>query len=88
MAENEQSHFHNTIKREERRKDRGQIFGFIIILTAIVGGIGLVALDKNIIGFGMFFTGLAALVLAYIYGKKSFFHNNKEDKQLELKLES
>ncbi|MFQ5751605.1 MAG: DUF2335 domain-containing protein [bacterium] len=79
MAEKEQAHNHRIIEKEQIRKNRAQIFGFIIIIVSIIGGIILVGLDKNILGFGVFFSGLTAVVLAYIYGKKYFFNNKKKN---------
>jgi len=52
-----------------------QIFRAISALLlgalAIGGGLFLVHEGKSLEGFGAFFTGLAALVGVYIYGKKS-----------------
>ncbi len=49
----------------------GAISALLLGLLAIGGGLFLVHEGKSLEGFGAFFTGLAALVGVYIYGKKS-----------------
>jgi hypothetical protein len=40
-------------------------------MTIIIGGIILIYSDKQISGFGTLFTGLAALVGSFIYGRNA-----------------
>lgn len=40
-------------------------------MTIIIGGVILIYNDKQISGFGTLFTGLAALVGSFIYGRKA-----------------
>lgn len=49
----------------------GAISALLLGLLAIGGGLFLVHEGKSLEGFGAFFTGLAALVGVYVYGKKS-----------------
>ena len=49
----------------------GIAIAFIITMTIIIGGIFLIFNDKQISGFGTLFTGLAALVGSFIYGRKA-----------------
>lgn len=44
---------------------------FIITMTIIIGGIILINNNKQISGFGTLFTGLAALVGSFIYGRNA-----------------
>ena len=49
----------------------GILIAFIITMTIIIGGIFLIFNDKQISGFGTLFTGLAALVGSFIYGRNA-----------------
>lgn len=49
---------------------RGQVFGFIILLLAIIGGFILIAFEKDGIGLASIITAIAGLSLSYFYGKK------------------
>lgn len=57
---------------------RGQIFAFIIAMTALLGGFVLLFLDKNILGITSILGSLAALVGVFIYGNKS-----KKDERIQ-----
>ena len=48
---------------------RGQIFAFIICMTAIIGGFAAIFFDKNVLGIGSVLGSLAALVTVFIIGK-------------------
>lgn len=50
---------------------RGQAFAFILSLIVIIGGFGLILLDKNIFGITAILGSLATLVGVFIYGNKS-----------------
>ncbi len=49
---------------------RGQVFGFIIAMTVIVGSLLLIAFDKDVVGFVLALTSLAALVGVFIYSQQ------------------
>jgi uncharacterized membrane protein len=48
---------------------RGQTFGFIVAMTAIVGGVVLIALGKSATGMVAILGALGALVGTFIYGR-------------------
>jgi uncharacterized membrane protein len=56
-----------TVDAAVRNQSRGQIFGFIIAIVVIVGGIVLVALGMNAEGLAAILTPLALLVGAFVY---------------------
>jgi uncharacterized membrane protein len=74
MAENEQSHRHQSEKMEQTNRMRvtlvGQIFAFLIGISGISGGIFLVKYDKSISGFGVFFSSLASIMGVFFYGRR------------------
>ena len=53
-----------------RLESRGQIFGFVIAMTALIGGIGLMAFDKSISGAAISLSALAALIGAFVWSKR------------------
>ncbi len=57
---------------------RGSWFGFIIAMTAIIGGIVLALLDKKTGGIAAIISGLSSLVIVFIVGK---VHSKKEINQ-------
>jgi uncharacterized membrane protein len=54
---------------------RGSWFGFIVSMTAIVGGIYLIAIGKGALGLTSIISSLVALVAVFYYGKR---HQKKE----------
>ena len=74
MAETEQKHRHGMEDRDLKYRvsltGLGQILGFTLGLAAIVGGIVLLALGKNIAGFGTLILAVASLAGAFIYGRR------------------
>jgi uncharacterized membrane protein len=74
MAENEQTHTHEMHIRSGTHRFvitvLGQVFGFCIGISGVCGGVYLVAHDKSLAGFGVFFASLGAIVGAFLYGKK------------------
>jgi uncharacterized membrane protein len=48
---------------------RGQLFGFLLGLVAIVGGIGLIAFDKSTQGLVAIITAFVALAAVFVYGR-------------------
>lgn len=73
MAESQHGHRQHLEKRVvESNTDNqrlGLIFGFIIAMTAIVGGIYLAATGKSAAGLTAIVAALAALVGVFVYGK-------------------
>lgn len=69
MAESEQKHRHALQEQDLRSAvilaRHGQFFAFSIGALGIVGGVVLVAMNKDITGFGVFFASLASLVGVY-----------------------
>jgi len=47
----------------------GTILGFIVAMTAILGGVFLVYIGKEITGLASIVTALAGLVGVFVYGK-------------------
>ena len=58
-----------------KNEARGQIFGFIIALSAILGGTIIVAMGKDVIGLIAIISALASLVGVFIYGKRRQAHD-------------
>lgn len=71
MAEQQGEHRRTADSQELSTAARGQLFGFVIAMTALVGGIVLLLLDKDIQGFATIGTGFAALVGAFTIGRIS-----------------
>lgn len=84
MAENQSLHRQqlesSVISSDISNSRRGQYFGFIIAITMIVGGLGLVFVGRNISGFGTMLLALGSLVGLFIYGKKDEAKEQKEKK--------
>ena len=53
-----------------RLASRGQIFAFVIGMTALIGGIGLMAFDKSIAGAATSLSALAALAGVFVWSKR------------------
>ena len=83
MAEKEQEHRH----RMERTNSKmtvgiivlGQIFGVMIGLSGILGGLYLVLHDKALSGFSAFFVSLGSLVAVFLYDSRN--KRRKSDQQ-------
>ena len=74
MAENEQIHRHH---REEKELDtnakferQGQWFGFILSILSLLGGFGLIYLDKDGLGTLFGVGGISSLILPFFHNKK------------------
>jgi uncharacterized membrane protein len=65
-----------------KSQTRGSWFGFIISMTAIVGGIYLIKLGKSTEGLIAIIGSLAALAGVFVYGKR------KESKELKEKSDA
>lgn len=57
----------------------GQVLAFIIALTAIGGGIILLAMDKGVVGLGAIIAALVALVTVFIAGKVAEFRSKEAE---------
>ena len=51
------------------RAQRGQVFGFVIAMTALVGGIVLLFFERSLEGYATIGTGMASLVVAFTIGR-------------------
>jgi len=71
MAEKEQDHRHNLEASLPALARQGQLFGFVLGLSGIIGGVVLVAMGRSLAGFGVFLVSLGSLVGAYMYGHKA-----------------
>ena len=82
MAEEQASHRRSletqVVTAGLRRANRGQILGFIIGITAIVGGIYLIAIGKDGYGFASIVASLASLTGVFIYRAKQETTERKE----------
>jgi hypothetical protein len=61
---------------------QGSFFGFIISMTAILGGILLIALGKSVQGLVAIISSLTALTVVFVLGKR------KQDKELKEKSDA
>lgn len=59
------------IEGDNRRADRGQRFGFIVAMTAIIGGFVLIGMGKNGYGIAAILGALASLVGSFIYSSET-----------------
>ena len=59
----------SVIKHKNMNATIGQVFAFIIAMTAIIAGYMLIKIDKNVIGLGSIITALVGLVVVFIYGR-------------------
>lgn len=75
MAEKEQEHRLNFIRTQQSHQFVltviGQSLAFLMGISGIAGGIYLVATDKSISGFSVFFSSLAVLAGVYLYNRKT-----------------
>ncbi|WP_299290062.1 DUF2335 domain-containing protein [uncultured Mucilaginibacter sp.] len=75
MAEKEQDFKHRRVENLDKRKlnqsGLGQIFGFIISVLVIGGGIYLLSIGQSIAGFAAIITPIAGIIAAFVYTKNS-----------------
>lgn len=57
------------ITGDDRREDKGQIFGFILCMTVLIGGIVLLALGISIAGYISLIAGLGIPAGLFVYKK-------------------
>lgn len=86
MAERQSTHRESieaiVIKSNVQSQTRGSWFGFIIAMTAILGGIYLIKIGMHGEGLASIITSLVALASVFIYGKK------KEGEELKKKADA
>lgn len=86
MAERQSAHREEletiVIKAGVKSQTRGAWFGFIISMTAILGGIYLITLGKDGQGLAAIISSLVALTAVFVIGKR------KESKELKEKSEA
>jgi uncharacterized membrane protein len=74
MAERQSAHRQSLEKRVVNSNTRnellGQIFGFVISMTVVVGGFVLISQGKNVTGISAVLGSLAALVGVFALGKR------------------
>ena len=74
MAESQADHRRTTeskiIDAGIRLASGGQIFAFVIGMTALLGGIGLMAFDKSITGVATSLSALATLVGVFVWSER------------------
>lgn len=79
MAEKQSSHRlkleEDIVKANNRDSLLGVIFGGCIALSAIIGGIWLISINKSPQGLGIIITSLVGLVSVYLTGR----HQDKKD---------
>jgi hypothetical protein len=52
-----------------QNRSRGQIMAFIIAMTAIIGGIVLVATDHRVAGLATIFVPLSSIIAVFVYSQ-------------------
>ena len=74
MTEQQLTHRHaleaRAIDGKLAAERRGQTLGFILALTAIVGGCALIAFGKDASGLTAIVSALAGLVAVFVYGRR------------------
>jgi uncharacterized membrane protein len=72
------------LQKDNKRADRGQVFAFIISMTVIISGIGLILFDKPIVGLSAVIGALATLSGSFFGG---LFSRRKEREKKRNALE-
>lgn len=74
MAESQMAHRHQletrVIDSNIRASRWGQVFGFVICMTTILGGFYLVAHGSDVSGMAAIITALGVLIGVFVYGRK------------------
>ena len=58
----------SVINANTDKAKRGQVLGFILCLTAIIGGTILICFDKDIYGLAAIITAITSLVIVFVTG--------------------
>jgi uncharacterized membrane protein len=73
MAERQSTHREHlersVVEGNVQAQKLGSVFGFIVAMTAVVGGIYLISIGKSTAGLVAVIASLASLVGVFIYGK-------------------
>jgi uncharacterized membrane protein len=73
MAERQQAHRHElegtVVRSNVTNERRGQLFAFIIAMTAILGGLGLILSGRDTEGLVAILGTLTALASVFVYGR-------------------
>lgn len=84
MAESQSAHRQElekmVIQGDSLRSTRGQLFGFIVAMTVVIGGIGMIFAGKDVLGLSAILGSLATLTGVFVYG------SNARRKEREKKL--
>lgn len=87
MAESQLQHRQSlegaVVRGNLRAEIRGQVFGFILGLAAIGGGISLIAHDKDVQGLVAILSAFAALAGVFVYSRRQQA-KEREQKRKEL----
>lgn len=75
MAKLEQRHRHADTRATRRLQFSGQFFGFLLAGGGIFGGVYVAHEGQSLVGFSLFFSGLATLIGATVW------ENHRKDKQ-------
>ncbi|MCY4638570.1 MAG: DUF2335 domain-containing protein [Acidobacteria bacterium] len=82
MTEQQLTHRHalesRAIDGKLSAERRGQTLGFILALTAVIGGCVLIALGKDASGLTAIVTALAGLVAVFVYGRRKDAEERRE----------
>jgi uncharacterized membrane protein len=74
MAKTQSAHRQDLEKRvissDIKTRDRGQLFGFILALVVLVGGLAAILAGKSLAGFSTVIVALVSLVSLFIYSRK------------------
>jgi len=73
----------NIISNVFRLKEKGQLFAFIISMTSIVGGIILLAIDKNVAGYIAGSTGLVLITAMFLGTRVKGLSKDTEEEEIE-----
>ena len=88
MAETQAKHRHSleaaVVNGNVAAEKRGQIFAFLLGLVAIIGGIVLIAFNKNAEGLTSIITAFTALAGIFVYGRWQQ-RQEREQKRREMK---
>ncbi|EJU18692.1 DUF2335 domain-containing protein [Fusobacterium necrophorum] len=84
LEEREQENIHDcrkhVLKEEIKFNLRGQLYGFIILMTCLIFGFYLVIIGKNLGGYGTIVSSIILAVASVVYKKK---HQNNDNEYIE-----
>jgi uncharacterized membrane protein len=83
MAESQSAHrqeLEKMVIQGDSLSNQGQLFGFIVAMTVVIGGIGMIFAGKDVLGLSAILGSLATLTGVFVYG------SNARRKEREKKL--